>query len=831
MPRCTIDFGIDLGTTNSEIAVVDKGQVHVVRNAFRDEITPSAVRIDRKGSIIVGKLAFNQRVDDRDNTYTQFKRLMGSQQVLSFPSSGRQMKPEELSAEVLKSLRQDVLRPDEIGEDIRAAVITVPALFEIPQCDATRRAAELAGIMCSPLLQEPIAAALAYGFQAEELDGFLLVYDLGGGTFDASLIRSVESRLRVVDHAGDNFLGGKDFDEKLLDYCVGKLQKEFGLRKLDPNTDRKAFGKLLAEVESAKIQLSTNPTAYFSVTDLGRGLEDFEASFELTRSEYERLIQPKVQTTIGICERLLSANHLSSTSISRIILVGGPTLTPVVRSAVEGALGVKPEFRVDPMTIVARGAALFAASQRLPVSPPVTRAKGVVRVKLAYDPVSQDTETDVTGKLEEIVDRGAVRIEISRADGGWNSGKLPLSGNTFIVTVLLNHRSVNEFRISLFDQAGNTLRVDPASFTITHGPMVEDAPLSRSIRAGLTDNTTHLLIRKGTTVPCQGRTRHGEIITSHQVDKGEKKDVLNIPLLQGENERSDRNREIGTLRISGEGISRTLPAGSDVEIAVDVDRDFRVKVTAFVPFLNQSFVMKVGGDAIAPLPRIDEMQADLDAEKQRLALIGKTRNAAAPTPAKDQVITISSAVEDLEHQLEKARGNDPDAAERVRRGIEELKAQIDLIEQSQEWPSLVNRLEQAKQIVSEAVHTSNESKDAERLDKLLADARSAVESKDVSRLEKIISSIESLAWQIWARQDDFWVASFQNVSKYASQFLDRKRGDSLIEEGALAIERADFASLRSIVRELWALVPDSEETSKERMQFPSSLRKRTVGYL
>src|SRR5207247_158092 len=159
---------------------------------------------------------------------TQFKRLMGSQQVLDFPGSGRRMKPEELSAEVLKSLRQDVLR--ETGEEITAAVFTIPALFEIPQCDATRRAAEYAGITCSPLLQEPIAAALAYGFQAESLDGFLLVYDLGGGTFDASLIRSVEGRLRVIDHAGDNFLGGKDFDERLVDYWVRKLERVAGLR-------------------------------------------------------------------------------------------------------------------------------------------------------------------------------------------------------------------------------------------------------------------------------------------------------------------------------------------------------------------------------------------------------------------------------------------------------------------------------------------------------------------------------------------------------------------------------------------------------------------------
>lgn len=802
----------------------------MVRNGFREEITPSAVRIDRKGSIIVGKLAFNQRVDDKENTYTQFKRLMGSQQILNFPSSGRQMKPEELSAEVLKSLRQDVLRPEEMGEEVNACVITVPALFEIPQCDATRRAAELAGITCSPLLQEPIAAALAYGFQAEELDGFVLVYDLGGGTFDASLIRSVETRLRVIDHAGDNFLGGKDFDEKLLDYCLRKLRSEFGLRQLDPSTDRKAFGKLLAEVENVKIQLN-NPSAYFSIMDLGRGLEDFEASFELTRSEYEALIEPLVRKTISICEQLLAANHLSAGSVSRIILVGGPTLTPYVRQSVENAIGVKPESKVDPMTIVASGAALFAASQRLPVSQTTRPTKGIVRVKLAYSPVSQDIETDVAGKLEDVVDISGVCVEISRTDGGWNSGKLPLSGNAFMATVLLNDRSVNEFKISVFDRTGNALSVEPTTLTITHGPMVEDAPLSRSIAVGLSDNTTHVLIRKGTTVPCQGRTRHGEIVTSHEVSRGEKKDVLNIPLLQGENERSDRNREIGTLRISGEGISRTLPAGSDVEIAVEVDRDFRVKVNAFVPLLNQSFPMMFGGDAIAPLPRIEEMRVDLEGEKQRLALLAKTDNSTTRASDEGNVIGLSPTVKELEQQLEKAKGNDPDAAERARRGIEELKAQIDLIAQEQKWPSLLNRMEEIKQLVTEAVQSSNERKDSERLDKLLNDAGSAVGSKDIARLGKIISSLESLTWEIWARQDDFWVASFQNVSKYAPTFVDRKRGNSLIEEGALAIERADFASLRSIVRELWALVPDSEDTKREKMQFPSSLRKRTVGYL
>jgi molecular chaperone DnaK len=167
MARQTIDYGIDLGTTNSEIAVVDKGHLQVLRNGFEEEITPSAVRIDKKGAVIRGKLAYNQRIDDRENTHTQFKRLMGSQQVLTFPNSGRSMKPEELSAEILQSLRDDVRR--KMREEIESAVITIPAMFEAPQWNATTKAAELAGLKFAPLLQEPIAAALAYGFQADSL--------------------------------------------------------------------------------------------------------------------------------------------------------------------------------------------------------------------------------------------------------------------------------------------------------------------------------------------------------------------------------------------------------------------------------------------------------------------------------------------------------------------------------------------------------------------------------------------------------------------------------------------------------------------------------------
>ena len=817
MARQTIDFGIDLGTTNSEIAVVDKGQLQVLRNGFEEEITPSAVRIDKKGAIIRGKLAYNQRVDDRENTHTQFKRLMGSQQILAFPNSGRKMKPEELSAEILQSLRDDVRR--KMHEEIDSAVITIPAMFEAPQWNATTKAAELAGLKFAPLLQEPIAAALAYGFQAESLDGFLLVYDLGGGTFDASLIQSSEGRLKVIDHAGDNFLGGKDFDEALLDLFVQTLTRDFGLRKLDSNVDRKAFGKLLGEAENAKILLSNNSTAYVSVSDLGRTLEDFEASFELTRSQYESLIEPFVRKTLDICESLLQTNHLSPSALSRIILVGGPTRTPFIQSTVQERLRLSPDSKLNPMTIVAQGAALFAASQRLPETKLTRPAPGTLRLKLAYSPVSQDVETDVAGKFEDVSGASDLRVEITRSDGGWRSGQLPLSNGAFMVTIHLDERSVNDFQIRVFTKTGSTIAIEPDNFSITHGPKVEDAPLSRSIRVGLADNSAHLLIKKGTTVPCQGRVKRGEIVTSHEVLKGGQTDVLNIPLLQGENERSDRNREIGTLRISGTQIARTLPASTELELVVEVDREFRVKATAFIPFLNQSFPAFFT-NPLSPLPRVENMQADLEAERTRLAKISPGERG-----------KVDELIGGLEVQLTKAKAQDLDAAEKARRQIEELKAEVDRIQELGKWPALLKRFEEVKQLASEAVQESGESKDSERLKKLLEDADLAVRSKEAERLNKAISYLDALKWDIWFRQDAFWVASFQSVTKHSASFVDKNRGNSLIEEGTLAIERSDFASLRTIVKELWNLVPDSEEGSAEKVLFPSSLRRKTVGYL
>src|SRR5262245_40972603 len=214
--------GIDLGTTNSAAAVFDGERVAVVRNAQGGPVTPSVVRIDKQGRVTVGTVARRFLEQDAVNTAAEFKRLMGTDQELWFPGAGVKKKPHELSAEVLKALRQDIA--DQLGAPVERAVISVPALFELPQSSATSEAARLAGFERVELLQEPIASALGAGWRPEdEGGGTRLVLALGGGGFDASLLETRDGLLRVVGHDADNFLGGRAFDWRITEHLAGQL--------------------------------------------------------------------------------------------------------------------------------------------------------------------------------------------------------------------------------------------------------------------------------------------------------------------------------------------------------------------------------------------------------------------------------------------------------------------------------------------------------------------------------------------------------------------------------------------------------------------------------
>ena len=371
MNRATIDFGIDLGTTNSAIAVLKGIKPEVVKSNLDTDITPSAVFIGRQGNIIVGSKAKSKLEDDRsvEDAYIEFKRRMGGDSSYTFKSSGLRKSPEELSAEVLKSLKGNVQQ--RMDEDIKAAVITIPAAFAQRQCVATKRAAELAGFVQCPLLQEPVAASLAYGFQSDsEKRSFWLVFDFGGGTFDAAVMKAEDGDIQVVNHGGDNFLGGADIDWGVIEkIIIPNITSSYNLPDFKRGNDRwrSALAKIKRAVEFAKIDLSRSTEAYLDgcVFEDDDGNEVELDGFKLTQNQLADIAEPLIARAAEKCKAVLAEKNLSPSAIEKTILVGGPTLAPYFRDILADKLGIPLDHSVDPLTVVAQGAAVFAGTQRL----------------------------------------------------------------------------------------------------------------------------------------------------------------------------------------------------------------------------------------------------------------------------------------------------------------------------------------------------------------------------------------------------------------------------------------------------------------------------------
>ena len=375
MSEAPIHFGIYLGAEYSCIARSREERVEVFKNSWNSEITPSAVWIDRDEALHVGQRAQDRLENDPGNAFRDFMRLMGTTQECRFLRSGRIMRPEDLSAEVLKSLKEDVKQ--RTNEDLEAAVITVPVTFELPQCEATKKAARLAGLSVSPLLPEPVAAAIAYGFHRAKDKVFWLIYELGGGTFDATVVQLRDGLIQVVDHGGDNHLGGKLLDWEILEHLmVPALVNEYELSDFRRGNPKwiAAFAKLKLRAEEARIQVSHRESAkiiieYLCMDDRGRPVS---VDYDLKGSDVKRLAEPFITRSIEISKKLLAENRLGTGAIEKLLLVGSPSLMPFLTERLRDSrdgLGIPIEFSLDPLTVFARGAAIFAGTQRLRSEP------------------------------------------------------------------------------------------------------------------------------------------------------------------------------------------------------------------------------------------------------------------------------------------------------------------------------------------------------------------------------------------------------------------------------------------------------------------------------
>ncbi len=344
-------IGIDLGTTNSCVAVIEGGEPVVIANAEGSRTTPSVVAFAKNGERLVGQVAKRQAVSNPDHTIASIKRKMGSSYKVNI--SGKEYTPQEISAMILGKLKKDA--EAYLGETVTQAVITVPAYFTDAQRQATKDAGKIAGLDVKRIINEPTAAALSYGVDKEN-DQKVMVYDLGGGTFDVSIIEMGDGVQEVLATAGNNHLGGDDFDQKIMDWLIQSFKSDTGI---DLSNDKTAMQRLKDEAEKAKIELSGITTAAINIpfiTADATGPKHLD--YTLTRAKFNELTADLVEKTMGPVRQALKDSGLSISEIDKVLMVGGSSRIPAVQDAVKSLIGKDPFKGINPDECVAMGAAI-----------------------------------------------------------------------------------------------------------------------------------------------------------------------------------------------------------------------------------------------------------------------------------------------------------------------------------------------------------------------------------------------------------------------------------------------------------------------------------------
>ncbi len=343
-------IGIDLGTTNSCVAVLEGGEAHVIPNPEGNRTTPSVVAY-KNGEKIVGEAAKRQAITN-PNTVSSIKRLMGSSKKVEL--EGKKYTPEEVSAMILGYLKD--YAEDYLGEKVTKAVITVPAYFNDSQRQATKNAGKIAGLEVERIINEPTAAALAYGLDKQDDTHTILVYDLGGGTFDVSILELGDGVFEVKSTAGNNKLGGDDFDNRIMDWMVEEFKKE---NKVDLSKDKMAMQRLKEVAEKAKKDLSGMTSTQISAPFISQGEDGpLHLDMTLTRAKFEDLIGDLVESTLGPVKQAIKDAKIKKDDISKVLLVGGSTRIPMVQELIKKELGKEPSREVNPDEVVAMGASI-----------------------------------------------------------------------------------------------------------------------------------------------------------------------------------------------------------------------------------------------------------------------------------------------------------------------------------------------------------------------------------------------------------------------------------------------------------------------------------------
>lgn len=805
-------IGIDLGTTNSAICSYDGSETRIWRSPEQNDVTPSAIYIDRRGNKYIGKRAYDSAPHSPGNAAMLFKRLMGTSTPVQLSAVNQTKTPEECAAEVLKVLFGYL--PEEIRNDPdTGTVITVPAAFNQMQKDATMQAAGMAGIGNVALMQEPVAAVMSV-MRVRNTDGMFLIYDLGGGTLDIAIAESIGRRVNLLAHGGIAMCGGRDFDRTLVDNIVRPwLMENFDLPEdFAVNPNFRALVRLAAwAAERAKIELSAREETVISLSETEARIRDLSGNeiyldIPLQRETYNKLIASRVDESIAAARETLNKAGLSPHDLERIVFIGGPTNYKPLRDKVAFELGIPGNTDVNPMTAVAEGASLFAESidwQTRSRSRKNSRGKitsgGSLGLSFNYLARTPEAKAKIALQLAGEAAKGA-EFQIDSMDTGWTSGRLPLQQGA-VLDVALTKTGENLFKVFVFDATGGPVPLEQDKIAITRTAATVDAiPASHSIGIEVLEKlggrpVLDYLVHAGDSLPKKGK----KTFKAAESLKAGAAGSLNLKLWEGEIEDPiTDNRPVGVLKIAGTDFDDgVIPAGADLECAFEILDSGNILIEVSVPCIGGTFrsgknfysrqegqvdytaaAAIVAGESEKTLNRINEINRVVDNPKLEQAR---------------QKLAAAASLDKQEAEAEKAQ----EAMENV------LEAKKLLAQVRKEHMKEIRRmdLDSVAAFFEQHVRQYARPSEASAFDNLVKTAQRAIERNDKD-FEHHMDELRGKNFDILWRQDWFVLERFKWLAGSPHLFADKPRFEELVQAGAQFMREDNMEKLRDIVARL-----------------------------
>ena len=804
-------IGIDLGTTNSAICSYDGTTVRVWKSPEQNDVTPSAIYVDKRGNRYYGNKAYNQAPYNPNNSATLFKRFMGTSTKIELEAAQLSLTPEECSAEILKVLYGYL--PEEIRNDPETAVvITVPAAFNQMKKDATLQAARMAGINNVALMQEPVAAIMSI-MRASKQEGIFLVYDLGGGTFDVSIAENINGKVNLLAHGGVEMCGGRDIDRMVFNQIVVPwLRSNFSLPEdFLINRKYKTFCRVAQwATERAKIELSANETSTIALSEGEARTTDEDGNemyldIDLNRQQVDSIIADLVKETVEATRETMNKAGLSANDIERIVFVGGPTNYKPLRDKIAYELSLPANIDVNPMTAVAEGASIFAES--------IDWSSNTHSRKSANEVIKTDIDLSFkytartpndSAKIMCVLgnDLNGYTIEFTSSDTGWSSGSASLKNN-MIVSLPLSKNGENAFTVKVLDEFGREQPIGCNTIVITKTLATIGAiPASHSIGVEVIDKLGGVpelmfLVEEGDSLPKKGTIT----VKAGQTLKAGTNNSINIKLWEGNIQSPiTDNRFIGMLKITGTDIdSGVVPTGADIECEYEILDSGTINLEVSIPcigasFANRNFYSRQEG-------QIDLTDIDSIAEQGRLVL--------------DRIDSMAEKVDDP--QLAEARKKAERAANLDSQPQSEAedvqKANNDLLDAKK----LINKTRQANLktirqmdldgcvgFFNEIVRQFATEAEEQAFDNLTRTAQRSIDRNDTD-FDNILDSMKTKNTMILIRQDWFIVDWYQRSVTSSSNYSDVTRFRQLKQLGDQALADDDIDQLRRVLFELLSI--------------------------